>query len=558
MTDLVRARLLTLNEGTVEIAHESLVRAWPRLRSWLDDDAAGVRILRHLTTAADGWDTLGRPDGELYRGARLDVALEWRAHARPDLTAIERDFLDAAQRSRQVSAALDARRVRRLRAALGTAVAVLMVAVVAASLAGVSRADAGRARESAQLEALVNQSIALQSTNRDVGALLAVEAYRRAPTDARARSALLATFTSAPGFVSYQRVPGATRIAGAAVPGTRTTVLVLDAISPELVDTESGTVIRTFEPIALADRGPRPLVRPSADGKRVAIQVGASLTVDDIATGARLLGPVATGGVKDLALDPQGDVAVTVADDTGEVTSRRVADGQVLATTTTTHGDPGPAAFDGSGHLVVGSSAGPIRVLDPQTLATVRTIAGPEHGSDLQAAGAGGDLVVFVGQDKLVAVVPSTGAVLWTAERTEPADWFTVSAEAGLVFFGDQFGVIRERSLATGAQNAEQLDIQLGDVGDLSVSNGELVIAGAGRPVLSSWRVDGSGPVTRVVARGQVAADGYDPQGRTFVSAERPEGAGSTLALGSYAVWDTTRTPPSSCYRRRSNRQDGS
>ena len=79
----VRARLLTADDGTVEIAHESLVRAWPRLRTWLDDDAAGVRILRHLSAAANGWDALGRPDGELYRGARLEVALEWRTSTSP-------------------------------------------------------------------------------------------------------------------------------------------------------------------------------------------------------------------------------------------------------------------------------------------------------------------------------------------------------------------------------------------------------------------------------------------------------------------------------------------
>ena len=74
---LVRARLVTAEADTVELAHEALARAWPRLQSWLDDDAAGQRILRHLAAAAAGWETLGRPDSELYRGARLDTAIEW-------------------------------------------------------------------------------------------------------------------------------------------------------------------------------------------------------------------------------------------------------------------------------------------------------------------------------------------------------------------------------------------------------------------------------------------------------------------------------------------------
>ena len=50
---LVRARLLTAEEDSIEVAHEALVRAWPRLRAWLDEDTAGQRILRHLAVAAD-------------------------------------------------------------------------------------------------------------------------------------------------------------------------------------------------------------------------------------------------------------------------------------------------------------------------------------------------------------------------------------------------------------------------------------------------------------------------------------------------------------------------
>ena len=74
---LVRARLVTADDDSVELAHEALARAWPRLRSWLDEDAAGLRILRHLSAAAEGWDSLGRPESELYRGARLEAANEW-------------------------------------------------------------------------------------------------------------------------------------------------------------------------------------------------------------------------------------------------------------------------------------------------------------------------------------------------------------------------------------------------------------------------------------------------------------------------------------------------
>ena len=82
---LVDARLVTSDDGVVELSHESLARAWPRLQGWLDDDADGQRILRHLSGAADAWDSMGRPDTELYRGVRLRTTLDWRArtHATP-------------------------------------------------------------------------------------------------------------------------------------------------------------------------------------------------------------------------------------------------------------------------------------------------------------------------------------------------------------------------------------------------------------------------------------------------------------------------------------------
>ncbi|ROR66789.1 AfsR/SARP family transcriptional regulator [Agrococcus jenensis] len=93
---LVDARLLTTDEETVQLSHDGLARAWPRLRDWLADDVEGQRIMRHLGATADGWDAMGRPDSEVYRGGRLTTARRWQAAAHPALTAVERAFLDAS------------------------------------------------------------------------------------------------------------------------------------------------------------------------------------------------------------------------------------------------------------------------------------------------------------------------------------------------------------------------------------------------------------------------------------------------------------------------------
>ena len=94
---LTERRLLTVGAGAVEVAHEALLREWPRLRRWLEEDAEGRRVRRHLAHAAREWDGGGRDRGELYRSARLASALEWRADHEPELTAVERAFLDAGR-----------------------------------------------------------------------------------------------------------------------------------------------------------------------------------------------------------------------------------------------------------------------------------------------------------------------------------------------------------------------------------------------------------------------------------------------------------------------------
>ena len=71
LNELVRARLVILDEDSAQVAHEALIREWPMLRRWLAEDREGLRTHRRLTDAANDWDTLDRHPGALYRGARL-------------------------------------------------------------------------------------------------------------------------------------------------------------------------------------------------------------------------------------------------------------------------------------------------------------------------------------------------------------------------------------------------------------------------------------------------------------------------------------------------------
>ena len=55
---LVAARLVIVDDDTVELTHEALIGAWPRLRDWLAEDRDGLRTHRLLTEAAAAWRSL--------------------------------------------------------------------------------------------------------------------------------------------------------------------------------------------------------------------------------------------------------------------------------------------------------------------------------------------------------------------------------------------------------------------------------------------------------------------------------------------------------------------
>ena len=187
---LAAARLISSDEGDVQIAHEALAREWPRLRGWLEDDVEGQRVFRHLAASAEGWETLGRPDSELYRGVRLAGATEWADRHLAELTATERAFIDASQIAAERELRAKARTNRRLRLAL-VGVGAMLVAALVAGLVAVDAAHRSdeQARIAAEQARIADDQAriadsrrlsaeALTATEPDLAVLLGVQAVR--------------------------------------------------------------------------------------------------------------------------------------------------------------------------------------------------------------------------------------------------------------------------------------------------------------------------------------------------------------------------------------------
>jgi hypothetical protein len=135
LTALAHDRLVTIGESEVEVAHEALLREWPRLRSWLEDDADGRRVHQHLIHAAREWEAGGRDPGELYRGARLASVLDWSGNHDAELNETERAFVGASR-------AASERAHRRLRMVLAGVAGLLVLAVIAGLVALNERGNA--------------------------------------------------------------------------------------------------------------------------------------------------------------------------------------------------------------------------------------------------------------------------------------------------------------------------------------------------------------------------------------------------------------------------------
>jgi WD40 repeat protein len=107
---LVEARLLVTgrdsasNEETVEIIHDSLLREWGLLRSWLEEDRRFLLWHQKLQERLAEWvetnpaDPTGRENDKLLQGSDLAEALgKWLKDHTADLTQEERDFILTSQ-----------------------------------------------------------------------------------------------------------------------------------------------------------------------------------------------------------------------------------------------------------------------------------------------------------------------------------------------------------------------------------------------------------------------------------------------------------------------------
>lgn len=196
----VRGRILTAGETTLDISHEALLEAWPRLQDWIGEDRDDLRIHRRVHQAARAWDEHGREDSLLMGETLLALAqgLETRRRERGlALSALEADFVRASATRQDELVAARRLRQRRTEVLLGAVAVLALVTSVMSVFALNAKAEADDQRRSAAAahDNALSRQIASQAERTAesapaAAAQLALAAYRVAPT-VEARSALL-------------------------------------------------------------------------------------------------------------------------------------------------------------------------------------------------------------------------------------------------------------------------------------------------------------------------------------------------------------------------------
>lgn len=201
-------RLLSLDNDpgthtpTVEVAHEAILRAWERLRNWLNESRDEIKSQRQLSAMAAEWRESKQDSSFLALGVRLEQFEKWVADSKLALTGGERAYLDASvahraleeqaetERQAQVKT-LELRSVTRLRVLVAVLVIALIGAIGLIAIALNQSQMAQRNAAEAQNVALINGSqAALANGKTDQAITLAMQAVTLDSNSARAQVAL--------------------------------------------------------------------------------------------------------------------------------------------------------------------------------------------------------------------------------------------------------------------------------------------------------------------------------------------------------------------------------
>ena len=522
----------------IEVAHEALVRNWPRLANWLDEDREQLRQRLRLLQAANEWETQGRDTNLLWRGTLLASTAAYDDLNELELlfVQISRDAEATAARAEQEAqrreldlahaqqmAVAERRRVRQARLALvGLSVLlVFMLATVAWALS--ERQDAEDARRVAETAGTVAQreserALARERDAQDARAvadsnaqaaerqaLVAKEERKRA--DERAAEAERQTRRATADNIAVQAQVLVQREKNA---GDQALILARNAVLATLttdgyVTVNADAALRTaINSVAWRMTIPSANERHygavhsatfSADGQVIA-SAGADGTIRlwQFDPASAKLAPLKmltghTGLVRSVAFSPDGRTIVSSGDDN----TIRIWDRTIGQLQLTLRGHSGPVTsvvFSPDGHSILSTSTDTtLRLWDPSSGVELRNFLGHSQAvRTAQFSPDGKSIVSASGDDTVRLWDTTTGAELAIYKgHTDSVTAAAFSPDGKLVVSSGEDFTIRLWDVATSTEKI-QLQGHTDSIFDVALSpDGNLIASASDDNTIRLW-----------------------------------------------------------------------
>ncbi len=422
---LAKARLVTISEDSVEVAHEALIRTWGRLRTWLDASRDDLRLRRTLTIVATEWANTGQDPSYLAAGAQLAQFEALATDSDLKLGWTEQEFLEASlaeyerqQAQEQARVAREASLEQRSRNVLRAMVVVLLLATFGAlALTGLAWNQSRIARQNE----VVAQGLALTSGAQfaasqgdpELALALALAANRLDQSNVQAQLTL-SDLAYAPG-IRRRMVEHTDRVSAVAfAPEGQQALSASWDKTLILWDVTSGIPVRRFT----GHTGPVTAVVFSLDGKTaLSGSTDTTLNLWDVGSGKvirRYKGH--TGEVTSVAISPDGSLALSSSVDQTLILWD-LASGKTIHSLTGHTGKVNSAVFSPDGTTIVsGSSDNNLILWEVVTGKVVHRFEGHLGAVTAVAFSPDGKTILSVSLDQVL--------ILWDVASGEPIHRF--------------------------------------------------------------------------------------------------------------------------------------
>ncbi|MFF2555246.1 hypothetical protein ACFVUS_29875 [Nocardia sp. NPDC058058] len=182
---LTDARLVIVHDEQVELLHEAVLHAWPRMAEWIEAEKEFGPTRHRIEEDARSWYAQGKPREMLYDRKRLEVV---------DTVAGDTDSINPRARLFVAESVRNQRRsASRRRTGWIIAAVLCTMTLLAASIAVAERHATSHERIAAQVTRLIQESQRVENFDPVASTRMALAAYRMRPDSVDTQARLLST-----------------------------------------------------------------------------------------------------------------------------------------------------------------------------------------------------------------------------------------------------------------------------------------------------------------------------------------------------------------------------